>query len=110
MAHFQVTENIEEALKRAGGSRRASLGYCYHTFRIRLPDPKAEWQSVLSKLVDAGWQLQGAPLVVEAVDASPCHLLISMLHAEPHPLQIRGELRINGSFGGGAELRGEVVT
>ena len=105
MPHFPITETVEEALKQAGRSRRDDLGYLYHTFRIRLPDVKAQWQPILSKLVDAGWQLQGTPVVVEAIDAAPCHVLISMLHADPHPFQIRGELRISGEIKGGGEIR-----
>jgi len=120
MLHFPITENAEEALKHARDSRRDDLGYCYHTFRIRLADGKTEWQPLLSKLVDAGWQLQGAPVVIEAPVAAdkpgvaeetktePRHLLVSMLHAEPHPLQIRGELRIHGEIRGEAELQGQL--
>ena|ERR1043166_5178883 len=109
MPHFQIAENVEDALKRAGGSRADDLGYCYHTFRVRLPDVKTEWQAALSKLVDAGWQLQGAPVVVEGTDAAPSHLLISMLHVDPRPLQIRGEVRIHGEIHGVGEIRGQSV-
>ena len=106
MSHFPITENLEEALKQAGRSQRDDLGYLYHTFRISLPDEKTEWHAVLSKLVDEGWQLQGTPVVVEAADAAPRHVLISMLHAEPHPLQIRGVMRIRGEIHGEGDFRG----
>jgi hypothetical protein len=109
MPNFQTTENVEEGLKQAMDSRRDDLGYCYHTFRIRLHDAKTEWQTVLTELVDAGWQLQGAPVVVETADSTPCHLLISMLQATPQPLQIRGEVRIHGEFNGGGEVRGHSI-
>jgi hypothetical protein len=108
MPHFTIAENVEEGLKQAGGARRDDLGYCYHTFRIRLPDGKTEWQTVLSRLVDAGWQMQGAPVIVGAEDAALRHVLISMLHVEPRPLEIRGELRIRGEIHGDAELRGQL--
>lgn len=104
MSHFPITDTIEDALKQAGRSKRDDLGYLYHTFRIRLPDKNTEWHAVLSKLVDEGWQLQGTPVVFEA--ATPRHVLIPMLHAEPQPLQIRGVMRIRGEINGEAELRG----
>ena len=106
MAHFPITKNVEEALQQAVGSRRDDLGYCYHTFSIRLSDSQNEWQGLLSELVDAGWKLQGTPVVVEATDAAPRYVLIAMLHAEPHPLEIRGEVRIRGEINGGGDLRG----
>ena len=108
MSHFQITENVEAALQQAEGSRRDDLGYCYHTFRIRLPDAKTEWQAVLSRLVDAGWQVQGAAVVVETANPALRHVLVSMLHAEPRRLEIRGELRIRGEIHGEAELRGQL--
>ena len=128
MQHFPITETVEEALNQVGRSRRDDLGYLYHTFRIRLPDANTESHAilsklvtfrirppdtnieshaVLSKLVDAGWQLQGIPIVLEATKAAPRHVLISMLHAEPRPLQIRGDLRISGSIEGRGDLHGQ---
>lgn len=98
MPHFPIAENVEEALKHAHRSRRDDLGYLYHTFRIRLSEAKTDESIILSALVDVGWQLQGAPVVVEATGTLPRHVILSMLHAEPHPLQIRGEIR--------GELRG----
>src|SRR4051794_26531073 len=108
MPHFQIAENVEEALQQAGNSPRDALGYCYFTFRIHLTDAATEWQSVLSRLVDGGWQVQGAAVIVEAASPAPRHILISMLHAEPHPLEIRGGLTISGEIRGHAELRGEL--
>jgi len=106
MPHFPITDTVDEALNQARKSNRDDLGYCYHTFRVHLADGKTDWQPVLSKLVDAGWQLAGAPLVVEKNNDAPRHLLVSMLHAEPRPLEIRGSLRIHGEIHGEAELRG----
>jgi hypothetical protein len=106
MSHFSITENLEEALQQARRSKRDDLGYLYHTFRIRLSDDKPGWPAVLSNLVDAGWQLQGSPVVMEAADATPRHVLISMLHAEPRPMEIHGMMRFRGEFNGEAELHG----
>ena len=127
MPHFPITETVEEALEQAGRSCPDDLGYRYHTFRIQLTEVKrdvlgcpyhtfhiqlteatTEWQAVLSKLVDAGWQLQGTPVVMEATDAAPRHILITMLHADPHPMQIRGELRLE-DIHGHARFEGGVV-
>ena len=108
MPHFLITETVEEALKGAKSARRDDLGNCYHTFRINLVGAKVEWEAILSSLVDAGWQLQGAPVIIDATPARPRHILLSMLHAEPRPLEIRGELRIRGEVIGGGELRGEL--
>lgn len=101
---FPITESVEEALKNVGRSRRDDFGYCYYTFRIHLPDANTQWHPALSKLIDAGWQLQGTPVILEEIGITPRHVVISMLHAEPRPLQIRGELRIRGEIQGGAEL------
>jgi hypothetical protein len=106
MHHFPTTETTEEALIQASRARRDDLGYCYHTFRITLPEGKLEWPAVLSALVDHGWQLQGTPVVVDATDAVPRHVILSMLHAEPRPIEIRGELRIRGEINGAGEIRG----
>ena len=108
MQHFPLTETIEEALKGAKNSRRDDLGNCYHTFRIVLFGEKIEWETILSALVDAGWQLQGAPVLIEATAARPRHILLAMLHAEPRPLEIFGDLRIHGEVIGGGKLRGEL--
>lgn len=108
MPHFQIVDSVEEALTQANSSRRDELGYCYHTFGIRLPDADSEWHTVLGQLVDAGWQLQGSVIVVDATDVVPRHVLVSMLHAVPRPLQIRGALRLAGEIHGEADLRGEI--
>jgi len=108
MTHFPITETIEESLRLAQRSPCDDLGNRHHTFRVQLPDEKADWHSVLGKLVDEGWQLQGTPVLFEATDGAARHILISMLQAEPRPLQIHGELRLEGEIHGRAELRGEV--
>lgn len=107
MIKFPISENIEEALKLSVQSRSDELGYSYHTFRVRLDNNETDWKIMLSTLVDSGWQLQGTPTVMEAKGELPLHILISMLHVEPRPLVIRGELRIRGDFSGGGELRSE---
>jgi len=106
MSHFPITDTLEEALKQARHSKRDDLGYLYHTFRIRLSDEKAGWSALLSNLVDEGWQLQGTPVVIEAAETTRRHVLISMLHAEPRPLEIRGTMRLRGEINGEAELNG----
>ena len=107
MPQFPITETVEEALKQARASHRDDLGYLYHAFRIRLADANANWQNILSGLVDAGWQLQGAPVVIEATDSHPRHVLFSMLHAEPRPLRIHGEMRLRGEISGGGDFHGQ---
>lgn len=104
MSHFPITENLEEALHQARRSKRDDLGYLYHTFRIRLLEEAPGWPALLSHLVDEGWQLQCAPIVIEAADATPRHVILSMLHAEPRPLEIRGVMRLRGEVEG--ELQG----
>ena len=103
MPHFPITESIEAALKQARRCPRDGLGYCYYTFRIALTPATGDWSAVLSQLIDAGWQLQGGPNVIDATDGVPRHLVLSMLHAEPRPMRIRGGLRLHGEIDG--ELR-----
>lgn len=98
MPHFPITETVEDALALARRARRDDLGYCYFTFRIALTSATGDWSVVLSRLIDAGWQLQGGPHVVETTGEGPRHLVLSMLHAEPRPLQIRGEVRMHGDI------------
>jgi len=45
-------------------------------------------------------------VLVEASDTHPRHVIVSMLHAEPRPLEIFGELRITGELHGSGEFRG----
>ena len=110
VAQFPIKDDVADALKFAGQSRRDDLGYWYYTFRVRLEDSQKDGTTIVGQLVDAGWQLQGGPVLVEASDTRPRHVIVSMLHAEPHPLQIRGELRITGELHGGGELRGQSVS
>jgi len=107
MPQFPICESVEEALKKARASRRDDLGNLYHTFRIRLADANANWQTILSGLVDAGWQLQGTPVVIEATHPQPRHDLFSMLHVEPRPLRIHGEMRLRGEISGGGDFQGQ---
>lgn len=109
MSHFSISKSTTEALQQAAKTRRNDLGLCYHTFRVQLTEPTNDWQPVLTVLVDAGWQLQGGPIVLHATDSAPRHVLISMLHADPRPLRIGGHLQIRGSIQGEAELRGEIL-
>ena len=109
MSHFSISKSATEALQQAAKTRRNDLGLCYHTFRVQLTEPTNDWQPVLTVLVDAGWQLQGGPIVLHATDSAPRHVLISMLHADPRPLRIGGHLQIRGSIQGEAELRGEIL-
>lgn len=80
MVHFPITENVESALALASRSRRDDLGYCYHTFRITLTRATGDWQEVLTRLINEGWQLLGGPHLVNAPGV-PRHLVLSMLHA-----------------------------
>lgn len=110
VTQFPIRDDVAQALRFAGESRRDDLGYWYCTFRIRVEDSQMDGATILGQLVDAGWQLQGGPVLVEASDSHPRHVIVSMLHAEPRPLQIRGELRIRGELHGGGELRGQSVS
>ena len=109
MSQFSISKSIDDALQPARETRRDDLGLRYHTFRVLLTEPPDDWQAILTALVDAGWQLQGGPIVLHATDSAPRHVLISMLHADPRPLRIGGHLQIRGSIQGEAELRGEIL-
>ena len=109
MSHFAISKDITAALQQAQQTRRDDLGLCYHTFRVQLVEPSTNWQAVLTELVDAGWQLQGGPIVIDPTEAAPRHVLISMLHSAPRPLRIQGHLEIRGGIQGEAELRGEYL-
>jgi hypothetical protein len=110
VAQFPIEEDVADALKFAGQSCRDDLGYWYYTFRIRLEDGQMDGTTIVGQLVDAGWQLQGGPVLVEASDHRHRHIIVSMLHAEPRSLQIHCELRITGELHGGGELRGQSVS
>jgi hypothetical protein len=105
MSQFPITKHLQEALATAERSRRDALGYLYYTFRSELNADDPQGHQFVSRLVDKGWQLQGTPLIIDATPEIPRHLLISMLHAEPRPLEIRGEFEGRGGFRGVADAR-----
>ena len=108
MSHFSISKSTTEALQQAAKTRRNDLGLCYHTFRVQLTETTNDWQPVLTVLVDAGWQLQGGPIVLDATESAARHVLISMLHSDPRPLRIRGHISMKGEMRGDGEIRGEI--
>ena len=107
MSKFPISDTIDDALRDAGRTRPDGLGQRFHTFRIVLGDEDPLGHGVISRLVDHGWQVQGGPLVIEAAEATPRHLLISMLHAEPRPLEVHGHFNLGGEIRGEGRLDGE---
>ncbi len=106
---FPIEKDLEQAMHGARRGPRDAIGNLHHTFRIELPADDPGGQRLISRLVDQGWQIQGAPMVIDTVgstadhDPVPRHLLISMLHCEPRPLEWRGEL--HGEVRGESRLR-----
>ena len=77
---FPIKEDVADALNFAGQTRRDDLGYSYYTFRVRLEDSQLDGKTIVGQLVDAGWQLQGGPVLVEASDTT-----IENLYLGPGP-------------------------
>lgn len=105
MSKFPITENLESAIQQAKGSRPDGLGSIRHTFRVQIAAEDVNGHEILTQLVNQGWQLRAAPVVIDATKGAPRHVLLSMLRAEPRTLRIHGELNNRGS----AEFRGEIV-
>ncbi len=102
MNEFPIAENLESALIHAKRCRRDAMGYLFYTFRVQLTDEDKNGHTVLSLLVDHGWQLQGGPFVVETSADSVRHVIITMFQAEPRPIRFGIEFR------GGADIKGEL--
>lgn len=103
MSAFPITEDFESASKRARQTRPDGVGCTYHTFRVRIGADDETGHGLLTCLVDEGWQLLGGPVVIEATEEIPRHVVLTMLRSEPRPLEIRGRLELRGN----TEIRGE---
>lgn len=104
MNPFPITENIESAIYQAQRCRRDAIGYAFHTFRVRLPEEDRTGHAVLSALIDRGWQLQGGPVIIEAVGDLPRHVIITMFQADPRPLRLNGRMEFRGE----SDFRGDL--
>lgn len=96
-----ICQSVEEALEKTREIKPDALGTKYHTFRIALSDGMENGNFIISALASNGWHLIGGPVLIEAVNGHPRHILISMLSSDPRPLEIRHRLKMHG------EIRGE---
>lgn len=102
-----VSPDVQAALKQAHSMPLDAIGNRYHTFRVELLDSGLSMTDLLSQLVDHGWHMMGSPLVVEACDTRPRHILVSMMRSEPRPIEVRAHLNFDGRIEAHGELRGE---
>ena len=95
---IEISQTIEDALRKGEQKRPDAVGSLYHTFRLDTAATKLTAGEAVSRLVAAGWHLVGGPMQIDAIADAPEHLLVTMLRHEPRPMQIRI----------GGEFRGEV--
>jgi len=103
MQAFSIQKNLYVALKRISREHRDALGYLRHTFRIELDNSQMTINSVLSDLIDRGWQMVANPIIVERKGKTPRHVIFSMIHSKQEPLRM--QFRARGGFDG--EMRSE---
>lgn len=106
MSRFPLFDSLDDALRDAGRLPPDALGQRFYTFRIVLADEDPLGHGLISRLVDQGWQIQGGPLVIEGVEKTARHLLVSMLLAEPRPLEVRGHFNLGGEIRAEGQIDG----
>ena len=106
MNPLPIVDTVEEALKAVNESSRDSLGYLLQTFRIRIKPKSSKTDVFVAKLVESGWHLNANPIVVKSEPPQDSYAILTMVHAQPRPLQFHA--RLDSQLHG--ELHGEVRT
>ena len=107
MSRFPIAISLADALKVAVKAELDAIGQRFYTFRVSVTEDDSLGHGLVSELVDNGWQLRGGPLLIEASDNTPHHLLVSMCQTEPRTLRIDGRLELGGKLRAEGRLTGE---